>query len=444
MSNFHMHFPKDFRWGTATAAHQVEGNNTNNNWWAWEQGEGHILNNDKSGLACDWWNNAERDFDLMAEMGLNAHRLSVEWSRIEPQQGFFDDAALGRYREMLLGLRQRGIEPMLTLHHFSNPLWLEEQGGWENHEFVVPLFERFVRKTVAVLKDVCDLWCTVNEPNVYAVGAYLGAVTPPGKYGRLDLTLAVVRNLLLGHAAAYHIIHELQPYARVGLAHHMRPFEGLREGHVLDAIIANTQSAIFNDAILKAAIDGQWSWLMRRNAPSPRGLKGTLDWIGLNYYSRQRTKFDRTSPATWYGSIHHTPDAIMSDHDYGEIYPAGLMKMMRKCAKRKLPIYITENGIPDADDDQRPAFLVTHLREVWKGVQFCFFIQGYYHWSFVDNFEWSEGWRMKFGLFELDHLTQERIPRKSAELYSAIAKANAITSDIVRQFTPELVPVLFP
>jgi beta-glucosidase len=443
MNQFTMHFPKGFKWGTATAAHQVEGDNTNNQWWQWEQTDGHIINNDKSGIACDWWRNAERDFDLMAAMGLNAHRLSIEWSRVEPREGVFDQYALDRYRQMLVGLRQRGIEPMVTLHHFTNPIWLEEQNAWESHEKVVPLFERFVRKAVQALGDVCDLWCTVNEPNIYAVMGYLsGGRMPPGRMD-FDATLAVLRNLLLGHAAAYHAIHELQPRARVGLAHHMRHFEGLRAGNVLDALVARLQSYIFNDGIVTALMHGQWNWLLRRHAPSARPLGGTLDWIGLNYYTRQRTRFDHLSPNSWYGTIENTPGAVMSDFDYGEIYPLGLQKMLRKIARYKLPIYVTENGIPDHDDDLRPSFLVSHLREVWKGVQYCFYIHGYYHWSFVDNFEWSEGWRMKFGLHEMNHFTQARTPRPSAALFADIVQSNAISSAIIQAHVPELLPELF-
>ena len=175
-----LYFPKGFKWGTASAAHQVEGNNTNSQWWAWEQLPGKIANGDKSGLACDWWNNAEADFDRMVDMGLNAHRLSIEWSRIEPRDGVFDEAAIERYRAILLGLRRRGIEPMVTLHHFSNPIWLEERGGWIEEQVVVPRFERFVRKVVRALGDLCDLWCTLNEPNIYALMGYLA-------YGRMPM-----------------------------------------------------------------------------------------------------------------------------------------------------------------------------------------------------------------------------------------------------------------
>ncbi|PIW20257.1 MAG: hypothetical protein COW33_02895, partial [Anaerolineae bacterium CG17_big_fil_post_rev_8_21_14_2_50_57_27] len=170
------HFPRGFLWGTATAAHQVEGNNTNNNWWAWEQQEGRIANGEKSGLACDWWGGCwKEDFDRAAEAGQNTHRLSVEWSRIQPAPDRWDEDALEHYRHMLRGLRERGMTPMVTLHHFTDPLWLGDPstglrrerpgersgGGWET-DAVVPLFENFTRKVVEALKEYCSLWCTIN------------------------------------------------------------------------------------------------------------------------------------------------------------------------------------------------------------------------------------------------------------------------------------------
>ena len=197
------YFPKNFKWGSATAAHQVEGDNTNNQWWQWEQQAGRIQNNDKSGPACDWWRNAEADFDRMADMGLNAHRLSVEWSRIEPSEGRFDNAALDRYRAMLLALRKRGIEPMVTLHHFTNPLWFEQRGGWTQRDASVRLFARYVERVAKALGELCDLWCTINEPNVYALLGWVQGAHPPGRTGDFDTAFEVLRNLLLAHAAAY-------------------------------------------------------------------------------------------------------------------------------------------------------------------------------------------------------------------------------------------------
>ena len=178
-------FPPGFLWGAATAAHQVEGDNAGNDWWAFEQRPRTIWNGDRSGKACDWWANAEQDIDLMADMGHNSHRLSVEWSRIEPQEGRFNPQAIARYRTMLAGMRRRGIEPMVTLFHFSLPLWLARQGGWQNPA-VVQWFRRFVHHTVQQLGDLVRLWCTINEPNVYAALGYLFGEHAPGVVARLS------------------------------------------------------------------------------------------------------------------------------------------------------------------------------------------------------------------------------------------------------------------
>jgi beta-glucosidase len=441
-----LYFPKGFRWGTASAAHQVEGGNTNNQWCEWEQTPGRVQDDQKAGLACDWWRNPEPDFDRMVDLGLNAHRLSVEWSRIEPKEGQFDSAAFDRYRAILLGLRHRGIEPMVTLHHFTNPLWLEARGGWERADVVVPLFERFTARVVKALGDLCDLWCTINEPNVYATMGYLASASmPPGREGDLRATARVIRNMLLAHGAAYRVLHAQQRLARVGLAHHMVYFDPLRKGHPLDQLIARFQDGAFNQAILTALLQGRWSAVLAlAGGPGARSLRGTLDWIGLNYYSRQCTTCDLRSPSTLFGKLTNVPGAVLSDFEFGEAYPEGMLPLLRRLARAKLPIYITENGLPDADDDQRPAFLIRHLRAMWGALQFNFPIEGYYHWTLVDNFEWSQGWRMRFGLYDLDPATQARTPRRSAALYKAIVKGNALSSELVRQYTPALAPALFP
>ncbi len=215
MAQATFHFPRGFLWGTATAAHQVEGNNTNNTFWAWEQEPGRILNGHKSGLADDWWGGRWReDFDRAAECGQNAHRLSVEWSRIQPEPGRWDESALDRYREMVRGLVERNITPMVTLHHFTDPLWLEERGGWEQ-ENTPQLFAAFTRKVVEALREYASLWVTINEPNVYAASGFFSGQFPPGKKD-LGAAFRVLENMLRGHALAYQAIHGLQPTARVG------------------------------------------------------------------------------------------------------------------------------------------------------------------------------------------------------------------------------------
>jgi beta-glucosidase len=433
-------FPDDFKWGVATAAHQVEGGNVNNDWWAWEQEEGHIKEGHQSKKACNWWENAEADFDRATKLGLNAMRLSVEWSRVEPSPGEFDEAALARYAEMLQGLRARAIEPMVTLHHFTNPLWLVDEGGWENPE-TVDRFARFARRVVEVLGEYCDLWCTINEPNVYGYLGYVDGVWPPGKSDQKTAFL-VMRHMLLAHADAYREIHDVQGNARVGLAHNMRILDPADPSSHLDRRATNVADRAFNQAILIALNKGRWA-LPLGFGPAWR-LRGTLDWIGLNYYTRELVAFDRAQRESLYTRRLHAPDAERLDGGYGEFYPHGLFRCIERLDLLGLPIYITENGIPDEDDDQRPRYLLTHLHEVWHAIQLCYPVMGYYHWTLVDNFEWAEGWSLRFGLFSLSLKNKSRKPRQSAQLYADIIRTNAITPQIIETYAPELRVELLP
>ncbi|MFZ5881169.1 MAG: family 1 glycosylhydrolase, partial [Chloroflexota bacterium] len=273
------HFPRGFLWGSATAAHQVEGNNTNNQWWKWEQ-EGHT--DGTSGLAADWWSGRWReDFDRAAETGQNAHRFSVEWSRIQPTSNQWDEEAIEKYRAMLRGLRDRNMTALVSLHHFSDPLWLTEMGAWENAE-VVPLFEKFVRKVVDALKEYVTLWCTINEPNVYALSGYVTAAFPPG-VNDFKRAVQVQANMLRAHAAAYRAIHQLQPEARVGYALHFRPMVPKTGWSPLDRLMRNLRY----EGINMAFPSGIGTGVMK----SPVGsvaipeAKGTQDYLGINYYS---------------------------------------------------------------------------------------------------------------------------------------------------------------
>lgn len=434
------HFPTDFRWGVATAAYQVEGDNTDSDWWAWEQEEGHVEKGHMSGPACNWWEDAEADFDRAAALGVNTLRLSVEWSRIEPHPGAFDDTALARYGQMLQGLRERDIEPMVTLHHFTNPLWLTEQGGWEEKE-TVRLFARFARCVVEALGERCDLWCTINEPSVYGYMAYLEGAFPPGE-SSFGSAMRVIRHLLLGHASAYRTIHELQPDARVGLAHNMRVFDPVNPRSLSDRLAARVVDRTYNQAIVSALTRGLWS--------PPLGiglalrLRNTLDWIGLNYCTRDRVALDSGQPRELLSRRFHSEDAESLDDGYGEFYPEGMLRCLERLARLDLPIYVTENGVSDDDDDQRPRYILSHVHQMWHAIQRCYPVMGYYHWTLVDNFEWTEGWTRRFGLIELDPGTQVRDRRRSADLYADLIEANAITPRIVDSYAPELRPELLP
>jgi beta-glucosidase len=436
------HFPPDFLWGVATASHQVEGHNTNNQWWAWEQQPGRIAQGQRSGLACDWWQNAEADFDRAADMGLRILRLSVEWSRVEVAPGKIDTGALDRYRQMLRGLRDRGITPMVTLHHFTDPLWLAQAGGWTNPDAIV-YFERYVRQVIGALGEYTTLWCTINEPNVYSSFGYLTGDFPPGV--RDQRTAAtVLRHMLRAHAAAYRAIHEIQSGAQVGLAHNLRLFDAARPSHLADRGTAWLHDLWFNGLTL-AALGGEHLPLLAfpffaRMLVARR----TLDWIGLNYYTRDHVRFDRHAAATSFGVRTHNEGAEMMDSGYGAIYPEGIVRAIKRLSKFGLPIHITEHGIPDSDDDQRPRALVLHLHQLWRAIQDNYPVMSYCHWTLVDNFEWAEGWTLPFGLIELDPQTQARRPRSSAELYSAIARGNAIAPELLDAYTPELRQTLLP
>jgi len=433
-----MVFPPDFRWGTATASHQVEGNNKNSDWWAWEQEPGHILNNHKSGTACDWWQNAEADLDLAASMGTNAHRMSLEWSRIEPEPAVFDQNAIDRYREILTAMHDRGIEPMVTLHHFSNPVWLVEKGDF-NTSIVVDYFQRYTAKVVETLGDLIPKWVTINEPVVYLFLRYLETQFPAPRKTGWYAAAAAFQNLLRCHAVAYHTIKDKFPDAMVGVAKNMAIFEPRPGGSRIDQWWANRISWLFNDSWMDCMEDGRMRWPAGRGRI--KGLAGSFDFIGINYYSRYYVKFP---PRKGIYDKEWGPDAVVSDGGYGELYPAGLFQLIKRTLRYKRPIFITENGLPDAADKLRSAFLLSHLREIWRAISFCFPVMGYYHWSLVDNFEWHQGWTLRFGLIEMDPETQQRTMRESGKLYSDICHSQSIDSQMAQKYAPELMGSMFP
>ncbi|MCE9646501.1 MAG: family 1 glycosylhydrolase [Chloroflexi bacterium] len=434
------HFPKGFLWGTATASHQVEGNNTNNNWHAWEEA-GHTVH--KSGAAADWWGGRWReDFDRAAETGQNAHRFSVEWSRIQPTPDSWDEEAIEKYRAMLRGLKERNMTALVSLHHFTDPLWVTERGGWENGE-IVALFERFTRKVVDALKEYVTLWCTINEPNVYALSGYVQGVFPPGKQD-LKLSMRVLGNMIRGHAAAYRAIHELQPEARVGYALHYRPMVPRISWSPLDRLMRNIRYSGLNMGFPSAISTG----VMRSpvgNQSIPEA-KGTQDYLGLNYYSVDTVWFDITRPGELFSNSGYPKDADMSDTNFLANIPEGLFNSIKWIDRTypHLPIIITENGVEDSDDHMRPRYIAQHLHQVWRAVNFNWPVKGYFHWSLVDNFEWERGWTQRFGLWGLDIDTQKRIRRPSVDFYAGICKENGISSDMVQKYCPEVFDKLFP
>jgi len=438
-------FPHGFKWGTATAAFQVEGQGGPSDWAAWAKVSGNIKNEGSATLACDWWGGRWReDFDRAAEAGQTTHRLSVDWSRIEPRQAVWDEDALDHYRQMVQGLRERGMVPMLTLHHFVNPLWFAERGGWQNPQ-AVTFYERFVRKVVASLKDHVGLWCTFNEINIYAYQSYLAGAWPP-QQKNLSAFLEVMRTMLQAHAVGYRALHELQPQAQVGLAHHVMLVDPSQPNSPLDKWVAGFQNRLFNNLIPQALQTGRLSFPAGQGFRSELRpeLRGTLDYLGLNYYTRQLSAFDLSKPAALFGRVFHTPGAEIDNVGLSEFYPEGLYRAIKWASDFNLPIYITENGWGDVDEDRRLRALIVHLRQVWRAVNFNWPVKGYYYWTLVDNFEWERGWQQPFGLYALDLESQTRTPRPTANLYAEVCRTNTLSSEMIARYAPSLFPSLFP
>lgn len=419
-----LHFPSGFAWGVATSAHQVEGGNCNNQWSAWEN-QGRIKSGDHVGLACDWWRNAEQDFDRAQQLGVNALRLSVEWSRIEPEEGRWDRAALARYREMLKGLRQRGVRPFVTLHHFTNPLWFEAKGAFSAPESVA-LFQRYTQRVLEELGDLCQDWATFNEPNVYTTLGYLLGEFPPGQRGRFLHAAFVTRNLCLAHAASYRTIHALQADANVGWAQHVIIFKPHHRRSPIDRWLSAFLDHRFNNSFAECVLKGYAPFPLSAFGQNLAQVTGTCDYIGINYYNRLRVGFAPNSPQSLF--LRLTVPAHKPHGDsgvellYGEAYPKGLRRAVERFALFDKPIYILENGVPDRQDRIRPWFMKAAVKQMRKLLAEGVDLRGYFHWSLTDNFEWTQGWRLRFGLIELDPVTQLREPRASARLYADIIR----------------------
>lgn len=440
-SNSAIAFPAGFLWGTATAAHQVEGN-LDNEWSVFESKAGSIHGGDTSRTGVDHFNRFDADFALAQDMGHNAHRLSIEWSRLEPAKGQWDASASAHYHEVFQSLKKRGMKPLVTLHHFTNPKWVAEQGGWLA-EATQTDFANFAKKAAAEFGAEVDDWITINEPNVYAFKSFDEGTWPPGHKNREE-ALQVMANLAKSHAAAYKALHEADQKdadgdgvsTRVGIAQHIAVFDPNAAWSPLDVATAYFNDAVFNRAFLKAVTSGDLEF----SIPGNTGVTGkhaaaanTLDFIGVNYYTRWLCKGS--------GERLAHPDSPKNALGW-EIYPEGIyraLKIAHDYAKRPdgkaIPIYITENGIDDRTGSARSSYLVTHLAEVAHAIQDGVDVQGYIHWTLMDNFEWAEGYVSRFGLYSVDRTEGQdlkRTPTPAVEVFRSIAKANAVSVDLLK------------
>ncbi len=434
-------FPEGFLWGTSTSSHQVEGNNTNNDWWDWEQAPGHIHDGSKSGLACDQWNRYEQDFDLAKALNNNAHRFSLEWSRIEPAEGQWSADAIAHYRRVLEALRERGLEPLVTLYHFTLPRWLAAKGGWENPQ-TVELFRRYAAKVADELGSLAHYWATINEPVILALMSYIMGQWPPGKRS-FRTAMRVLRHLMRAHALAYRELHaRIAEPPMVSFVHYMRPFDPWNPRSPLDRLVAGVLDWMMNGVALAAVTDGVFRPPIGRWDKMTEAVDA-LDYIGIDYYGRDMVAFDIKQPGMFFARRFPMPGAEYSMDGWGEVCPDGLYRLLMRLSKYGKPIIVTETGIPDNTDAQRPRFLITHTAAVHRAIREGAPVKGFFHWSLLDNFEWAEGYAARFGLYHTNFETQERTLKRSGEVYRDICAANAITKEIVLQYAPEVAGQVF-
>ncbi len=398
-------FPRGFVWGASTASHQVEGNN-NNNWSLWEQSDYRLkdlenrgliqkygIENYISGTSCNHYNLYKNDFKLAKLLNHNATRISIEWSRIEPEEGVFDDKEIKHYKDVIKSIRENGMEPFITIWHWTIPVWLDKKGGWKSSR-ISKCFERYTSKLAQTLGPDIKFWITLNEPEIFSGNSYLEGIWPPQEKNLISYLL-VLNNLIHAHRLAYKVIKKSFPKSKVGLAKNNIYFEAYKNK--------------FKNKVIKTFIDWWWNKFILDNTAN------YLDFIGLNHYFHNKIN-------DWLGK---NDNIVTSDMGW-ELYPEGIYHALCDLKGYNKPVYITENGLADSRDEKRTWYIHKILVNVHKAIKSGVNVKGYLHWSLMDNFEWDSGYWPQFGLIEVDQKTKIRTIRKSAKYYAEICKTNRI------------------
>lgn len=402
-------FPQNFLWGAATSSHQVEGQNIYNDWWLAEQ-SGALK--EASGDACCHYELYPQDFAIASELNHNCHRFSIEWSRIEPQEGKFDLSEIQHYHQVLAQLKSQGIQPIVTLHHFTNPIWFSQKGGWTKSG-LQKYFLRFVDRVVREFSQEVKFWITINEPLIYSSHAYLLGVWPPKEHSLIK-TAQVTFNMAQAHIKTYRIIHKIYQEKSlnkpmVSIAANLQAFE-ICQPTLKNKLALYLRHKLYNLFFIEKLL---------RNK--------TLDYIGINYYGRNLAdvrSWKIKSILLDTCSYNHHP---LRKNSLGwDIYPQGLYKLLMALKIYNLPVMITENGICTEDDDLRWDYIREHILEVGRAMDQGVNVLGYIYWSLIDNFEWAQGFTPRFGLVHVDYQNQKRTIRESARKLAQVAKDNQI------------------
>jgi len=383
-------FPKGFFWGSATSSFQVEENNIYSDWWQFMP----------SGSATKHYEFYKEDFDLAKALHHNAHRFSIEWARVQPQEDNFNEKEIKHYKDVVSALRERNIEPIVTLNHFTLPNWLAKTGGWLNKKSVF-YFLRYVEKVVSYLAKDVKFWITINEPMVYIYYGYIRGIWPPQEKS-LFKAIKVYKRLISLHIKTYHLIHKIYKeknleFPFVSIAKHLHGFFCLNNNPYY-RFIQNFKDYFFNFMLLDILVKNK-----------------SLDFIGINYYTSE------------FLPKNHPELKKIPKSDLGWfIYPEGLYTLLLKIKRYNLDVFILENGISTSDDNMRWDFIYEHLKYIHQAIENGINILGYLYWSLIDNFEWEKGFGPRFGLIEVDYATFKRKIRESAKKFSLVCKNNCL------------------
>jgi beta-glucosidase len=399
-------------WGTSVSHYQVEGDDPCD-WSEWERAG--RTRGGACGRAVEGWQRYEQDADLAVDAGANAFRFSISWSRIEPGLGHYDDAALDRYSRFVDHLIEIGLEPIVTLFHYTHPLWFHERTPWTSTESI-ERFAQFTRRVVDRLGDRVRVWIPLNEPLVFLLAAYFDGQIPPGIADGRVLP-RVFDHLLAAHCASAAAIRERVPNAAIGIAHNMVAFAPERRRNPFDRMLARVAHRCYNRGVLEAFGSGRWDFLL---PPTTRvrgrrdDLAKSLDFFGVNFYSRLHLRFPGKQRLI--GDFRYLDPTGRGLTDNGwEIVPDQFEEMLNEAASVGLPLIVSENGLADGGDRLRSQFLADHAAVLARTP-----VHGYLYWSLVDNYEWLDGFGPKFGLYEVDRVNMSRRPRPSVETFRSL------------------------
>lgn len=413
---------KNFYWGSSSSAYQVEGHSYNNQWYLWEQLDGTIDNEDKAGVACDNFNKYKQDIQLMKNIGMKMHRFSIEWSKIQPtsQKGLYDKDILKHYHNEIDYLKSKGIEPMITLHHFTEPIWFSKLGGFELYDNI-KYFNRFAYDMWNEFNGKVKYFATFNEPLIYGGAGWMDGVFPPGKKDP-ETCLFVLKHILISHTKLYRKIKSSLNGndTMIGIVKNIHQFDPYTETNIIQRVLARIMNKVYTHSFMNYFLTGRYElnvpFMAKMNYTNPLG-KNANDFMGMNYYSHFHVEGQFNIKKPFKLVVKPEYKHLQTGMDY-TVYAEGFYRGLKYMSKFNKPIIVTENGMADKNDQSlRELYIKRYLYALAKAVDEGVHVIGYNFWSIIDNFEWNKGFSPRFGLYHVDYETQERTLKKGSVFY---------------------------